>query len=279
MSQNTDTVPEIHKTAFSCPHCNAYTTQHWSKLYSDSYSEERRTPSIPDQSLKERFQNDQEMNPEIKKRLIEWVDKMSAGKPFTDVQENSCYSRHLLMNLNISQCYNCKEIAIWVHDQMIYPSSKIEIQPNEDLPPYIKRLFEEAKEIVSSSPKGAAALLRLSIQHLCKELGESGKNIDKDIASLVGKGLDPLVQKALDVVRVIGNEAVHPGEINLDDNRDIALQLFNLVNLIANQMISQPKEPLIKRLQIGNILRLILLEAQPLRFCPRPAPIQAFCRP
>lgn len=242
MSQNTDTVPEINKTAFSCPHCSAHTTQHWSKLYSDSYSEEHRTPNIPDQSLKERFQNDPEINSEMRSHLIEWVDKMSAGKPFTEVQKNSCYSRRLLKNLNISRCYNCKEIAIWVHDQMIYPNSKIDIQPNQDLPAHIKRLFEEAREIVASSPKGAAALLRLSIQHLCKELGESGKNIDKDIASLVGKGLDPLVQQALDVVRVIGNEAVHPGEIDLDDSRDIALQLFNLVNLIANQMISQPKQ-------------------------------------
>jgi len=242
MSQDTDMVPEINKTAFSCPHCSAYTTQHWSKLYSDSYSEEHRTPIIPDQSQKDRSLNDHEIQQELKDQLIDWVDKMSTGKPFIEVQENSCYSRRLLMNLNISQCYNCKEIAIWVHDQMIYPSSKIEIQPNQDLPAHIKRLFEEAREIVGSSPKGAAALLRLSIQHLCKELGESGKNIDSDIASLVSKGLDPLVQQALDVVRVIGNEAVHPGEIDLDDNRDMALQLFNLVNLIANQMISQPKQ-------------------------------------
>ncbi|MGL5466909.1 MAG: DUF4145 domain-containing protein, partial [Shewanella sp.] len=51
-----------------------------------------------------------------------------------------------------------------------------------------------------------------------------------------------LVQKALDVVRVIGNEAVHPGEINLDDNREMALQLFNVINLIADQMITHPKQ-------------------------------------
>jgi len=242
MNQDTDTVPEINKTAFSCPHCNAYTTQHWSKLYSDSYPEEHRTPNIPDPSLKEQFENEREIDQKLKAHLIEWVDKMTAGKPFTEVQEDSCYSRRLLMNLNISQCYNCKEIAVWVHDQLIYPSTKIEIQPNQDLPSHIKRLFEEAREIVASSPKGAAALLRLSIQHLCKELGESGKNIDKDIASLVSKGLNPLVQQALDVVRVVGNEAVHPGEIDLDDNRDTALQLFNLVNLICNQMITQPKQ-------------------------------------
>jgi hypothetical protein len=62
-----------------------------------------------------------------------------------------------------------------------------------------------------------------------------------DIASLVAKGLNRLVQQSLDIVRVIGNEAVHPGTIDLRDDRDTALQLFKLVNLIAEQMISTPK--------------------------------------
>ena len=72
-------------------------------------------------------------------------------------------------------------------------------------------------------------------------LGEKGKNIDDDIASLVAKGLNPLVQRSLDVVRVVGNEAVHPGSLDLRDDRDTALQLLSLVNLIAEQMITHPK--------------------------------------
>ena len=72
-------------------------------------------------------------------------------------------------------------------------------------------------------------------------LGEKGKNIDDDIASLVGKGLNPLVQQSLDVVRVIGNEAVHPGVMNLKDDRETAATLFGLVNAIAEQLITNPK--------------------------------------
>ena len=49
------------------------------------------------------------------------------------------------------------------------------------------------------------------------------------------------MQQALDVVRVVGNNAVHPGEIDLTDNRNIAENLFQLVNLIVDIMISQPK--------------------------------------
>ena len=45
----------------------------------------------------------------------------------------------------------------------------------------------------------------------------------------------------LDSVRVIGNNAVHPGAIDWRDNREIAEKLFRLINMIADIMISQPK--------------------------------------
>jgi Domain of unknown function (DUF4145) len=49
------------------------------------------------------------------------------------------------------------------------------------------------------------------------------------VASLVRKGLSPVVQQALDAVRVIGNEAVHPETLDLKDDRDTATTLFGLV--------------------------------------------------
>ena len=41
-------------------------------------------------------------------------------------------------------------------------------------------------------------------------------------------------------MRVIGNESVHPGSIDLNDDRETALRLFELVNAITEQMISHP---------------------------------------
>ena len=42
-------------------------------------------------------------------------------------------------------------------------------------------------------------------------------------------------------MRVIGNEAVHPGQMEISDSPEIASTLFALVNFIAEKMISEPK--------------------------------------
>jgi hypothetical protein len=47
----------------------------------------------------------------------------------------------------------------------------------------------------------------------------------------------------LDLVRVIGNKAVHPGTIAFDvDDENIALQLMKLLNIITQNMVSEPKQ-------------------------------------
>lgn len=38
---------------------------------------------------------------------------------------------------------------------------------------------------------------------------------------------------------MIGNEAVHPGELDQRDDQEAALELFALVNVIANNRISE----------------------------------------
>ena len=149
--------------------------------------------------------------------------------------------RHLA-HFMFCECNHSKRITVWYDTAMVYPDSSQAPLPNTDLPADIRADYEESRSIINRSPCGAAALLRLCIQKLCSLLGESGKNINKDIASLVQKGLNPRIQKSLDIVRVIGNEAVHPGKIDLRDDPDIAIHLAKLVNFIADAMISQPKQ-------------------------------------
>lgn len=233
--------PSVSETAFECPHCGAYTTQHWYQLAAAQMGEDHRTPVIPAPDLRERIENDRDLEPEVRASLIEWAEQMHSGLVFFEKNSKGRYVYRDVHNLNISECFNCGKIAVWVHQSLVFPLQREGAKPNSDLPVDIAKDFEEARSILNSSPRGAAALLRLSVQKLCAFLGEKGKNIDDDIASLVAKGLNPLVQRSLDVVRVVGNEAVHPGSLDLRDDRDTALQLFNLVNLIAEQMITLPK--------------------------------------
>ena len=145
-------------------------------------------------------------------------------------------------NFAMSQCQSCNNFALWVNKEIVYPKKILIDEPNSDMNQDIQNLYNEAALILTDSPKGAAALLRLALQKLLWQIGETERNIDKNIKSLVAKGLNPKIQKALDFVRVVGNEAVHPGEINLDDNKEIAISLFKILNLIANDMITIPKE-------------------------------------
>ncbi|HKQ46808.1 MAG TPA: DUF4145 domain-containing protein [Phycisphaerae bacterium] len=142
----------------------------------------------------------------------------------------------------VSNCEHCQYPTIWLGEKMIYPVHSGAEPPNPDLPRDIVEDYEEARSIVGYSPRGAAALLRLAIQKMCRHLGQEGKNINDDVKALVAAGLPTKVQQALDTVRVIGNEAVHPGTIDLRDDRATANMLFRLVNFIANKMISEPKE-------------------------------------
>ena len=144
-------------------------------------------------------------------------------------------------NFAISECQSCSNFALWVDKQIVYPKNISVDAPNSDMNQDIQDLYKEASLILVDSPKGATALLRLSLQKLLEQLGEKG-NMNQSIANLVQKGLSPKIQQALDIIRVVGNNAVHPGEINLDDNQEIAIKLFKIINIIAQDMITHPKE-------------------------------------
>jgi hypothetical protein len=142
---------------------------------------------------------------------------------------------------SICRCSCCEKFSVWFDHKLIFPRSVTAPPCNPDLPDEIKIDYEEARLILQDSPRGAAALLRLALQKLCSHLGEEGKNINKDISELVKKGLPVIIQQALDIVRVVGNNAVHPGQMDLRDDIETANKLFGLVNLIVEVMITQPK--------------------------------------
>lgn len=144
--------------------------------------------------------------------------------------------------VTIASCLHCNQKTIWIDNQYVYPDIVAE-EANPDMPEPVKQLYNEAGLIYNKSPRAACALLRLAIDRLCNELGETDRDINKNIGELVKKGLPSFVQRALDIVRVVGNKAVHPGQIVFDvDDKGTATMLMHLLNIIVERMITEPNE-------------------------------------
>jgi hypothetical protein len=234
--------PSFAAKSFSCAHCGAHSDQSWFIGHAQA-CEKDTPPYLIQEENASRFGSkkpNDEMDDEQYQKLRTYVLKAFEGVVFlSDFERNYTSS---VANVHYSRCYTCDQLTIWNRDKILFPPNRYEVEPSEDLPPDIRSDFDEARSILNLSPRGAAAILRLIIQKLCKFLGKPGKHMDADIASLVKDGLDIRVQKALDVVRVVGNEAVHPGQMDLTDDRETASKLFSLVNRIAYDTITHPRE-------------------------------------
>ncbi|MEK7538662.1 MAG: DUF4145 domain-containing protein [Patescibacteria group bacterium] len=203
--------PPIHaKGQFHCPRCGVYAKQRWSHL------------SAVDDIYTERNQYG--------------VNRQS------NIYGMTTFSGNFNEEWSVSKCEHCGRNVIWLATSIVYPRTIQVAQPNNDLNEDIQNDYLEAANVLSDSPRSAAAILRLALQKLCVQLGEKGQNINDDIASLVKKGLNPAIQKSLDALRIAGNNAVHPGELDLTEDTDRVIKLFSLINFIAEKMITELKE-------------------------------------
>ena len=142
----------------------------------------------------------------------------------------------------MNQCAHCNQLCIWLGATMLFPAVSNAPLPHPEIPESAKLDYEEARKVFRDSPRSSAALLRLVIQKLCKALGQKGDNLNADIGELVKAGLPVQVQRSLDIVRVVGNNQVHPGTLDVRDDPTIATSLFELSNVIVEDRISRPKQ-------------------------------------
>jgi len=115
-------------------------------------------------------------------------------------------------------------------------------EPNEELNKDTKKIYNEAAAIFKLSPRASSALLRLCLEELLIQIEITGNTLNERIGNLIDKGVDIHIRKACDLVRVHGNDAIHPREINMKDDDKIARRLFWLINKIANVEITEKKE-------------------------------------
>ena len=163
------------------------------------------------------------------------------ARRFRSVADSSAGACAPALAIRFRYCFHCNEMCLWVYDQLVWPRRAGDPEPKLHAPPNVRRECEKATQTLEPSPRGAAAVLRLTIEKLCKELGVSGESVKDDIALFVREDVDARVQKVLDAARIIESNAVRPGQIGLGNDRATAETLSGLVNLICEKMIMEPR--------------------------------------
>jgi Domain of unknown function (DUF4145) len=143
-------------------------------------------------------------------------------------------------------CANCRKQSYWLVPGdtppfCMHPQISSAPRPHASMPADVRADYEEARGIVARSPRGACGLLRLATQKVADILEPGSEDLNTKIGTLVRNGLPVQVQEALDSLRVIGNEAVHPGEMDLRDDVETASDLFDVLNFIVENQIDQPR--------------------------------------
>jgi hypothetical protein len=234
-----EVTPRLGLDSFSCPHCGALAHQHWFQVLVSSYDKGKK-PFVYELHGFESVDTS-EFDENDVRRLGALIKRFKKNEITYESLRYAHSCNWEMINLAMSLCHSCDAFAIWAKDKIAWPAHSIKVEPHPDIPADIKDDFIEAAGIVDKSPRGSAALSRLVVQRLVAHLGGKGKNINEDIALLVKNGLEPEIQKALDIVRVTGNNAVHPGEIALKEDHGTAIALLQLINLVVERRISTQK--------------------------------------
>lgn len=219
MSLSNFTPPQFYKNNFICPHCNTYSNMKWEHIGENDWS-----------VIKNLFNT-------------ETTQKYSYGSAGIYVCTPDCCKNRSYW-LGHKEQYQSINTKLHGQGLMIWPNLSTAEHAHEDMPLDIKKDYEEARQVVGISPRAAVALLRLALQKLLAELGGTTGKIDGDIGELVANcTLSKRLEKMSDILRVAGNNSVHPDKIglNLDGNPELVSVLFRLINTIVEEAITAPQ--------------------------------------
>jgi len=229
--------PAIDQLAFTCPHCHALARQFWFSVHADPLKADEK-PVVATAEAVEALTFDDGEGHERDRKLT-WAERMAGGRPFLDVHRE--FRNRDVQNAWISYCFNCNEMCLWVGDQLLWPKCAAEPEPKLDASPEGQGDYEKASQTLDASPRGAAMLLRLTTEKLCKELGGCEQGPKSEIAPPLQEEIDARVQKVLDAMRLIESDATPPDQIGVGDDRATAETLSGLVNLMCEKMMVEPR--------------------------------------
>ena len=145
-----------------------------------------------------------------------------------------------LQDFNAIQCVVCGNYSLYHQGRMIYPFASNVSKPNDDMLDNVKEIYLEARNVLNISPRSACALLRLALEMLMVELDVDGRTLNDKINNYCDKyNSDNRLIKAFHLLRLVGNDAVHSGVLDVDDNEDIARAMFGILNEIVDETITK----------------------------------------
>lgn len=214
-----DTRPRESATRFVCPHarCGAFAQQSWFDL------------GMPDED-----------------GFLTYLET----KP--TASESSPFDGQRINIWRTAQCGACYNWSIWRNGMMVHPQPRLGRPAHDDMPEDVKELYEEASAVSRVSRRAGAAMARVVVERLIKQIDDeapSNANLAARISRLQGRVSTPLGQM-LDVVRVSGNTAVHvddnPSEIavmvlNDTEGPELVALLLEVANDLVDELITRPR--------------------------------------
>lgn len=217
--------PELNKEAFNCPHCGAFAQMWFVNI--DSFKEEIGKLNFIFNNISQ----------------ITYLQEQLSNAILDEYE--------VLSKVIICECQHCKDVSLWIGEKMVYPKSILTPPPTDDMPEEVKKTYNEASKVLDDSPRAACALLRLALEELLSHLKKTDDKYKTLNHSRLRDNIDELVKlggissefkKVFDIVRIVGNKTIHTGELDIEDDLDIARALFGLLNLIIQETITRPKE-------------------------------------
>jgi hypothetical protein len=130
------------------------------------------------------------------------------------------------------------------------------------VPKQILQDYGEACRIVNLSPKAAATLARRCLQGMIRDFWKIRKrNLKLEIDALRGR-LDPMLWKAVDAVRSIGNIGAHMEksvDVIIEVDPDEADQLLRLIELLIREWYIRRHE---RELAVNSVVKTAELKKQ-----------------
>ncbi len=109
-----------------------------------------------------------------------------------------------------------------------------------DLPQSVRAVYNEARAVTNTSPRSAAALLRVTLEGILTELFPDQGNLNATIGAAAQAGLPTQVIQAMDVLRFNGNQSAHA--LSHEDTPETVTALFKILVLVVERLISEPRQ-------------------------------------